>query len=352
MCRFCRMHTCLAAGMLISEVKSSGAITPASDHPSSSSSPALIELSPTIYIPDNVLGDLLKARRAIFYDRVRCGMFKSKDISAARNTGATILSMLHLMSTEAQVCLNYLQSSKIMDYFGGGDNVAILMRHFLPTWAKMETFQNTAKNGGVSINRIYCLNEEYIDLEMGFLEKFYKAEPSLSNPKQLANVEQSYYYKMLCGAKSIVDHELDDYEFAALVQLTLISIAVEVLPDAQNIRARLQPYQRALMNALQKHYNENYGETAVRLGNLILLIGEMQQHRRIYNERVIVLDMSSVWPTGPGAYDHSPYDIQKEITQKNKSDSENLWLPICVPLELSITDNGKDFSMKNKNIKM
>ena len=60
------------------------------------------------------------------------------------------------------------------------------MRHFLPTWAKMETFQNTAKNDGVCINRIYCLNEEYIDLEMGFLETFYRSEPSLSNPQQLA----------------------------------------------------------------------------------------------------------------------------------------------------------------------
>lgn len=122
--------------------------------------------------------------------------------------------------------------------------------------------------------------------------------------------------------------------------------ATEVLPDAASIRIRLQPYQRALMTALQRHYNENYGETAVRLGNLILLIGEMQQHRHIYNERVIVLDMSSVWPTGPGAYDHSPFNIQKQIAS-TIDNSDNLWLPICVPLELSITAEQKT-QLENK----
>ena len=80
MCRFCRIHTCLAAGMLISEVKSQGISTTTDQaSSSSSSSPSLmLELSPTIYVPDNVLGDLIKARRAIFFDRIRFGMFKGK----------------------------------------------------------------------------------------------------------------------------------------------------------------------------------------------------------------------------------------------------------------------------------
>ncbi|KAE9546121.1 hypothetical protein FO519_010667, partial [Halicephalobus sp. NKZ332] len=90
------------------------------------------------------------------------------------------------------------------------------------------------------------------------------------------------------------------------------------------------------MRALQKHYDENYEEGAVRMGNLVLLVGEMQQLRHSYNERVIHLDMCSVWPTGPGASDHSPFEVQKQIAMESKDQSGNLWLPCSVPLELSI----------------
>uniref|UniRef100_A0A7E4UQ25 Nuclear receptor domain-containing protein n=1 Tax=Panagrellus redivivus TaxID=6233 RepID=A0A7E4UQ25_PANRE len=344
-CRFCRMHTCLAVGMQISEVKSDATTsTPKENGSPGSGYSDIVELSPSSYIPDNVLGDLLIARKAIFYNRVRYGTFKFKNVHEAQGSAATILSMLNLMSAEAKVCLDYLKAIKMDEYVGGDENLNILLGHFLPTWAKIETFQNTVKNGGVSINRIYCLNEEYIDMDLTFLQQFYSAEKALTNPGELAGVERSYYMKMLQGAHTLLEHELDDYEFATLVQLTLIYIAGDVLPNSAKIRAKFAPYVQSLMRALQKHYEENYGETAVRMGALILLVSEMQSHRHVYNERVIVLDMSSVWPSGSGAYFHSPYCIQKQITSDSKNDTSEdgrLWLPISVPLQLNIKQERK-----------
>ena len=110
------------------------------------------------------------------------------------------------------------------------------MRHFLPTWAKMETFQNTAKQGGIEINRIYCLNEEYIDLDTTFLEGFYGAEKNLTNPQELAKIEKQYYKQMFDGAVTISRNELDDYEFAALVQITLIRISKILLNNISRNR--------------------------------------------------------------------------------------------------------------------
>ena len=110
------------------------------------------------------------------------------------------------------------------------------MRHFLPTWAKMETFQNTAKQGGIEINRIYCLNEEYIDLDTAFLEGFYRAEKNLTNPQELAKIEKQYYKQMFDGAVTISRNELDDYEFAALVQITLIRISKILLNNISRNR--------------------------------------------------------------------------------------------------------------------
>ena len=118
--------------------------------------------------------------------------------------------------------------------------------------------------------------------------------------------------------------------------INLLFLGREIFSDDEEIKNRLQLYLKSLLKALQKHYEENYDEAAVRMGNLVLLVGEMQQLRHSYNERVIQLDMSSVWPSGPGAYDHSPFDIQKQIAIEAKDQSENLWLPCSVPLELSI----------------
>jgi hypothetical protein len=83
------------------------------------------------------------------------------------------------------------------------------------------------------------------------------------------------------------DARLDDTEQAALIHLLLLETMSSVLEKPQVI-AR---YVNETFRKLQMHYEQNYDDIPIRLGELVLLLQEIQRIRRIFDEHVIVMKL-------------------------------------------------------------
>lgn len=92
-----------------------------------------------------------------------------------------------------------------------------------------------------------------------------------SNLSLLADSWLNVLLKGMTIAKSVHSLKLDKTEFSALTLLLILQQARELYPTNKKIAAQIS----TLFNELNKHFKENYADTSVRLGNLVLLLNEL-----------------------------------------------------------------------------
>ena len=194
------------------------------------------------------------------------------------------------MILESAVCTAFLNSSGLTDYLSGKDKQTLLDQA-LTTWINMDMCKFTMVNNGASTERAFCLNDQFIDIHLQFLEKFYGVDRNIRNPQCLSRLMNPFYERVLDLARLLEKSKLDEYEFAALAQLTLIRIACETSDKVTETQMSLAPYVSTLMKDIQKYYADNYSNEsgANRLGALVLLVNEMQELRQAYNKHIIML---------------------------------------------------------------
>lgn len=71
--------------------------------------------------------------------------------------------------------------------------------------------------------------------------------------------------------KSVHTEKLDKTEFAMLTLLLILYEARNLFPSNKDINDQLSE----LFKAMDKHFKENYSDTAMRLGTLIIMLGEL-----------------------------------------------------------------------------
>ena len=198
--------------------------------------------------------------------------------------------LLRAMILESAVCTAFLNSSGLSDYLSGRDQQTLLDQA-LTTWINMDVCNLTARNNGTDVDRAFCINDQFVDVNLQFLEKFYGIDKSIRSAQWIAKLQKPFWQKVLDLAKLLETSKLDEYEFAAVAQLTLIRIACETSGNVSDTSLNLAPYVATLMKDIQQYHSDNYSaDTATtRLGNLVLLVSEMQELRTIYNKHVMIL---------------------------------------------------------------
>lgn len=83
------------------------------------------------------------------------------------------------------------------------------------------------------------------------------------------------WFNVLCKgmsiAKTVHSAKLDKSEFAALTLLMILQQARELFPTNKKIEDQINN----LFKEMSKYFKENYSDTSVRLGNLVLMLSEI-----------------------------------------------------------------------------
>ena len=69
-------------------------------------------------------------------------------------------------------------------------------------------------------------------------------------------------------------------------------LATRIFPDNQKLRC----YMNVLFETMRRHYEENFDDVAVRLGNLILLTNETEMVTAAFEELVVALNANGYQP--------------------------------------------------------
>jgi hypothetical protein len=271
-CRFCRFQRCVVMGMCISSVT----IQPRPEEHAS--------------FIDNPLQQLLHCRRGMFVNRYRSTLKAYAGQHKLIKFGKSDPNFLHTtlaVHAEYAVLREYLRSSGFPEIDIDGTKLDQLTQAFFYSWVCFTSAANTCRNNGQETNHAYFVDESHVRINEDALERYHKT-CWLTDPALVARVSFDVLKVAVNAAVKFHRARLDEAEMTVICHLMALRKASILFPDNVHIQANIN----ALFESLREHYEENYEDVAIRMGNLILLINEVEYVNRNFNEYVVILNLN------------------------------------------------------------
>ncbi|KAH7697403.1 hypothetical protein AAVH_35513 [Aphelenchoides avenae] len=273
-CKYCRFQKCVQVGMRLTT-------TP-------TSSKSRLEL---IRAADSPLQRLILCRKATFVNRVRelAKVFGGqKSIPLMANSLVETRTMSLAVVAERDVLRQYLRDSGLLEGSIPGICLDKLVANVFNTWVIYENILFTVRNCGHLTDTVYFLNESYLPVNEESTAEFYRGNPSILNVAVAARHGMDYSAEFLQVASKFHKARFDEAEQATFAQLFTLYTAIEVTRSPKTFASALS----TLFRLLQEHYTQNYDDVALKIGQMILLLQELTQIKRLLDEHLILLRLA------------------------------------------------------------
>ncbi|KAH7718159.1 hypothetical protein AAVH_14362 [Aphelenchoides avenae] len=272
MCKYCRFRRCLAAGMEIT---------------------AVVPKVPKAVVDDieSPLSRVVLCRKAVFLNRFRV-MSSVNNMTALSDRLSTLQQCTMAIRAEFLVLCEFFMTSGILNYTDGDNSATckMLASQLLYTWQIFESAMCTIRSFGHHQRRLFFLNESYVDLEEGAIELFYRRDPSILDSNYAMRHGMEFYVSFIEMSQKIAKARLDDTEQSVLTLLLLVDRCRKIISDGDKFR--FTSLINESLRDLHKHYEQQYADTALRLDQLVQLAQEIQRVSRIFEEHIVVLQLS------------------------------------------------------------
>ncbi|CAD5213934.1 unnamed protein product [Bursaphelenchus xylophilus] len=279
MCKFCRFQRCIWNGMCINSVFS---------RPSNQDDVEEIR-------ERNLLQTLIHCRNATFVERFSANIKTNDGRQNDIAFGTRFYDAEHTVKasqSEFMVVLNYLKMAGFRRF--GLDNLALtrLAVSLFYQWVCFTSITVTLRNGGHNINEVYFVDESHHPVNEATVHAYVKSFASVigipadsvdwTKPAEYC---MEYYHYKLAAAKKLHMARLDDTELSVMLHIMAVKMAIRAFPE----NSQLNPHLNNVFEGLRSHYEANFDDVAVRMGNLILLINEIETVTFRLEELVVCL---------------------------------------------------------------
>uniref|UniRef100_A0A914DTU7 NR LBD domain-containing protein n=1 Tax=Acrobeloides nanus TaxID=290746 RepID=A0A914DTU7_9BILA len=241
---------------------------------------------------DSLLQRLVLCRKAVYFNRLQVN-FNKEDIKIEPYKINTIDALFKIALSEIPVFQIYLHSSGLLSCLNLKDELGA-MCHTIQAWMLFEMSISTLRNGGLQMKRIFTVNEKYFETNEDNLLRLYMSDPNLKNKDVVARLQAEYFEQYFRMMKILHSYRFDEAELTVLMQLLLINLlaesnnGIEIQKDDEDVTL----YKNQLFEDLKKHYESNYEDVGIRLGNLILMLCELRRflHCAVEQRQLISLN--------------------------------------------------------------
>ncbi|KAI6228356.1 putative Nuclear hormone receptor,putative [Aphelenchoides besseyi] len=270
-CQFCRFQQCLKIGMKVDLVLSQ---------------PKIDEFN------DETLGFLLRCRRATFvvrHDQTVRLYNGPEHYCNMSNKRKTAKSCTLALKAERRVLEEFVRMTGIADE--NDLNFANeLVDNFLQLWVSCESVISTARNRGFDTNRAHYVDDSYLEFTEAHIADYYRQYGIFKDCVMLARLCWNLFNEIVEVGRALYALRLKDEEFTVIQFIFLLQMAIRLHPQPQRYRSRLN----SLFRALQKHYQENYDDMAIKMGNLILSMQHLEELKRVQDEAFTIQALNEI----------------------------------------------------------
>ncbi|KAI6170091.1 Nuclear receptor domain-containing protein [Aphelenchoides besseyi] len=289
LCKFCRFQNCILHGMCIGAVFT---------RPPQNDFNAFEETA--------LLRKLLECRNAVFVDRFNATIKVNNGRQEAVHLGRkqpTATHTIRAVQAEFIVMTSCLRQCGLRQMGVDGLELSKLGACLFYQWVCFNCIAGTLRNGGHNLNEAFFVDESHIPVNFDSVKSYVETFKDLVDPKYVVcaelteeQIEERWNEAALLSfrfCRAIVNaaiklHKarLDDTEFAVMSQMMTLKMATRIFPDNENLRR----YMNILFETMRHHYESNFDDTAVRLGNLILLSNEIETVTFAFEESIVALN--------------------------------------------------------------
>ncbi|KAH7716538.1 hypothetical protein AAVH_16034 [Aphelenchoides avenae] len=195
-------------------------------------------------------------------------------------------------ASEVAVLDEYVRSSGILEALEPSAmskeafKQSLKLAFFYP-WLVHAYVTNTARHGGQECSQMYYTNDMILPVNHDNVHEFYRRDETILDPSPMAKIAMEFSDGVLHMASIYHRAGLDEVEQCILLQLMLSKSAGSFMDQAA-----ARPYVDLLLNELNAHYAQTYNDSAVRFGNVILLMRDFQRLQHVCDEFAAVLRLS------------------------------------------------------------
>ncbi|KAI6196115.1 hypothetical protein M3Y94_01070600 [Aphelenchoides besseyi] len=193
----------------------------------------------------------------------------------------SFLDTINATKAEFVVLNDYLKASGFGSLGLDDRQIYDLARSIFYSWLCFTTVTTTARNGGFKNNEIYYVDESHMHVDYDHVFAHYRSCSTIIDADQCSRIALDFYSSVLNSAQKLHSARLDEDEVASMFQLIAYK-GDESIRNEMNV----------LFQCLREHYDSAFDDTAVRMGNLILLTDEIESLTRQFNEFVVILQLN------------------------------------------------------------
>ncbi|KAI6184700.1 hypothetical protein M3Y97_00624300 [Aphelenchoides bicaudatus] len=258
-CKACRFKKCVEVGMIIDSVWRR----------------RLLEESDQ-FQETTTLQKMLKARQATFMNKINIMSKMSVKMNIKMAMGSlkpskeqTELSKL----SEFEVLMQYMRDMGFEDLGLDQIDMARIAGTTYYKWMLCSAIVVTLRNSGLYTNTVYFSDRGHLPATYDECKDFLTGHGGFLR-KNLPILSSTWYSVLRKGmqiGRNVHSSKLDKTEFSALTFLMVLQQAQKLFPNNKLIDAQIN----TLFKEINKYFKENYADTALRLGNLVLLLNDL-----------------------------------------------------------------------------
>ncbi|KAI6220055.1 hypothetical protein M3Y99_01623600 [Aphelenchoides fujianensis] len=268
-CAYCRFRRCVTSGMSIQQA---------------------VERMPSSGGGDDYRRCLIDSFNSTFVNRFHAKLQKGTVIPQIHVEGS-LKNTMEAMLAEFDVILKYLRQTGISEFLNGEQELVQLGIRLLYPWYYIQSVWTTLRNGGHRRNSIYFADESSVEINFDSEHSYVQRNGEGLKLRDPQIVARSLLSLHVNGMKTIVKYSLYDMEaedFAFICHIFALYAASQMRPNKADIQQQLD----RTFRTVEKHYEENFKNTALRLGNLVLSLNEANEFVKQFEEWVVLLTLN------------------------------------------------------------
>ncbi|KAI6172814.1 Nuclear receptor domain-containing protein [Aphelenchoides besseyi] len=278
LCKFCRFKSCIIKGMNIGAVESCSRFR---------RFPNLSD--------ESLLWRVVVAQRSTYLSRYQSLIRSYGGNQAITKMGVENPTCLHIsiaVASEVPVLLDYLKATGFKEIAEHEDEFQQLSKALFYPWLCFTVVMHNLRNSGHIRNVAFVVDESFIKVNWETVGLMISSCHGLKNCQTVLDYTMRYYKTCLEMAARLHSLRFEDVEHSVIFHIFALQLTSKILKNNPSVRSQLSD----VFEQLRAYYIANLDNVAVRLGNVVLILSQMEHLVTAFKDYAMILELNGHVP--------------------------------------------------------